>query len=125
MDRRRLNVRENQNVFVLAFLFVCGTFCNNFPVVSQGMNRYSQVDSCYRMTFNRLNAKSNISRFRTIRFICFIYLLFSVSAKEPHFLSSCVSYGFFFFYFSVTCILYFRENREAREVFYLLNPVCV
>jgi hypothetical protein len=86
-------------MFSCLLFCVCGTFRSNFPFVSRATNRYFLIDSRHRMTPNRLNAKSNISRLRTIRFICFMHLLFSVSTKEPNFLSPCVSYGILFFFF--------------------------
>jgi len=112
-------VKEKQNVFVLAFLCV-----GHFAIVFQSshMNRYFQIDSRYRMTLNRLNAKSNISRLRTVPFICSMHLLFSVSTKEPHFLSSCLSYGFFFHNVHLG---FPRKHRSKSSLLFSKPGICV
>jgi hypothetical protein len=75
---------------------------------------------------SRLNAKSNIPRLRTILFICFMHLLFSVSAKEPHFLSSCVSYGYIFFLFSRNRCLGFSWKHRSKSSLLSSKPtICV
>jgi hypothetical protein len=79
-----------------------------------------QPDRLLYPAHSRLNPKSNIFRLRTILFffLLYAYRIFSQCKGTPLSILLCSVRIFF----SVTCILDFRENIEVKVVFYLWNP---